>query len=389
MSYFPAQQTYQASAVERVDSTASDASSLTATTAESPFGSQLNTPSEEDCQRYDKVGVHADTENGCPTTASHDELDNASLCDSISTPKQRSSFTTKAKQFAHQLKSSTISNHSPVTLMPSASAVSLARNLGMMLPATLSPATAARAIKRKRFFSLPNKHIAIQGEDEDDEAVSPDSAVASPETDKLCETIEICSSEHPLTKAPAISPSSSVDFDIENEVEVAWAVEEVVAALPRILLFVPWCIAVGGAIVMCPGYLETVTFGTGYLPSPKGIRRFAHWADVAMHHVAIFLACVLAASWALGFDAGILLWTALLAQFAYAWQEFEVDAAVPLGEDDRQTMWLVLTNYGMSDDTVIVKRPTGGFSAVAAAEVSVMDLSYIPPKYFYPLFYPF
>jgi hypothetical protein len=131
--------------------------------------------------------------------------------------------------------------------------------------------------------------------------------------------------------------------------------------LLRIVFFLPWCVAVGGTIVTCPNHLELIAFGPGYLNSPpKGIHRFAHWADTGMHHVWIFLG-FLASIWWIYPTLGWMLIGGVVAQTANAWHDFEVDRSVPLGEDDRQTMYLIATQYGIPDELMGIRKTDKGY----------------------------
>jgi hypothetical protein len=138
-------------------------------------------------------------------------------------------------------------------------------------------------------------------------------------------------------------------------------VKTFVSAVCKAIFFLPWCAAVGGTILLSPHHLEFVAFVPGYIPSPKGIHRFAHWADCAMQHVMIFLAVVAAVAW-WRTSIGVLFAAGVFAQFVFAWREFVVDRTVPLGEDDRQTMYLVATQYGLDEDSMdLTKTPAGYF----------------------------
>ncbi|KAF9442346.1 hypothetical protein P691DRAFT_681662, partial [Macrolepiota fuliginosa MF-IS2] len=53
---------------------------------------------------------------------------------------------------------------------------------------------------------------------------------------------------------------------------------------------VPQYIAVGGSVVLCPGYLNGIVFHMGYLDPAHGIWRFTYWADKGFERVTIFLA---------------------------------------------------------------------------------------------------
>jgi hypothetical protein len=130
--------------------------------------------------------------------------------------------------------------------------------------------------------------------------------------------------------------------------------------LLRIIFFLPWCVAVGGTIVMFPKHLEFIAFHPGYLKSPKGIHRLVHWADTGMQHVWIFLG-FLASMWWIYPAIGWMLVGGVVAQTVNAWQDFEVDRSVPLGEDDRQTMYLVATQYGVQDELMGIKKADDGY----------------------------
>jgi hypothetical protein len=127
--------------------------------------------------------------------------------------------------------------------------------------------------------------------------------------------------------------------------------------LLRLLGFLPWCIAVGGAIILCPSHLDFVTFRVGYQPPLQGVHRFAYWADCAMQHVAIFCGCIAALGW-WNRPLGALLTAGVGAGFFFAWGTFVLDRSVPLGKDDRQTIYLVLTNYGLKGRDVAGFRKT-------------------------------
>ncbi|OBZ73959.1 hypothetical protein A0H81_06090 [Grifola frondosa] len=125
--------------------------------------------------------------------------------------------------------------------------------------------------------------------------------------------------------------------------------------LVRLLFFLPWCAAVGGAILLAPAHLELVTFAPGYIRSPRGVRRLAHWADCALHHVGIFLACAVVLAWYCPLAAA-----PVLARCVYAWQDFRPDAKVPLGEDDRQSLWAVARGvYWEGEEDLVVRVEHG------------------------------
>ncbi|THU99276.1 hypothetical protein K435DRAFT_837751 [Dendrothele bispora CBS 962.96] len=130
--------------------------------------------------------------------------------------------------------------------------------------------------------------------------------------------------------------------------------------LAKILGFLPWCIVVGATILLCPRTLETVTFSTGYVFFPRGIYRFAYWADCAIAHIMIFLAClVVLGIWSP--SLGILMTAMVLGQTVLTWQDFVLDGRA-LGEDDRQSIYLSLKMYVKSDGEVMIRQhSSGGF----------------------------
>jgi hypothetical protein len=128
----------------------------------------------------------------------------------------------------------------------------------------------------------------------------------------------------------------------------------------RVVCFLPWCVAVGAAIVMFPQYLEFVAFHPGYVISPHGIDRFKHWADTGMHHIWIFLGFLVSVYWIYP-RLGLLLIGGVLAQFLHAWHDFTVDRSIPLGEDDRQTIYLVTTHNGLPHELIQVRKTKRGY----------------------------
>ncbi|KIJ64225.1 hypothetical protein HYDPIDRAFT_28662 [Hydnomerulius pinastri MD-312] len=153
-------------------------------------------------------------------------------------------------------------------------------------------------------------------------------------------------------------PTPAVEKKVTLEAkDTSYKLGGLVPHLLRILLFVPWCAAVGGALLLFPNQLELVTFRPGYLPSPKGLRRFAHWADCAHQHVMIFFACIAILLW---YDKviGLSFTGALLSRFVYVWSYFSLDRNIPLGEDDQQSVYLLATDLAFAEDSVVV----GGLS---------------------------
>ncbi|KAN0080366.1 hypothetical protein V8E55_009932 [Tylopilus felleus] len=141
----------------------------------------------------------------------------------------------------------------------------------------------------------------------------------------------------------------------------------------RILLFLPWCAAVGGALVLFPSYAGLVAFRTGYLASRKGIRRFAHWAECGQQHVMIFLACLVAVIW-YNPALGLSLTSVVVSRFVFVWHAFKVDKSIPLGEDDQQSLYLVAMGLASTDGSFSVSRARDG-RTVGMADDSVSAIA--------------
>jgi len=126
-------------------------------------------------------------------------------------------------------------------------------------------------------------------------------------------------------------------------------------AILRVSFFLPWCIAVGGSIVLCPDKLDTITFHTGYLEPLSGIHRFAHWVDRAFEHIVIFFTFLGFLAW-LNPMTGVLTGCAMVALALNAWYDFRLDPNVPLGKDDRQSIYLSITRFWLTDKFLNLRR---------------------------------
>lgn len=136
----------------------------------------------------------------------------------------------------------------------------------------------------------------------------------------------------------------------------------------RILCFLPWCISVGGALVLFPDYLEYLAFQTGYISSPTGIRRFSHWAEYGMQHVVIF--CVFLGLFVfVSPTAGFLLIGGLLAQFYHVWNYFSLDRTIPLGTDDLQTVYLLATTHWLNGSCLDIKKVDDHYYSLGEFEI--------------------
>lgn len=134
--------------------------------------------------------------------------------------------------------------------------------------------------------------------------------------------------------------------------------QRILITILRGVLFVPWCATVGGALLLFPQNLELVVFRPGYLESLQGIRRFAHWADCAFHHAMIFLALVVALMWYKA-AVGIPVACGMMSRFMYVWTGFRVDSKVPLGLDDRQSLYLLAKGTAFENQTILIQGCEG------------------------------
>ncbi|KAG5634380.1 hypothetical protein H0H81_002167 [Sphagnurus paluster] len=128
----------------------------------------------------------------------------------------------------------------------------------------------------------------------------------------------------------------------------------------RVFFFLPWCVVAGGAILLFPTHLELVFFKTGYNAPLRGIHRFALWADIGPQLVSVFLAFLLVLWYAYPMPA-LVLASGIVARMVYAWQGFQFDGNVLLGEDDRQSVYVVWKEYMFADALVSLKKTNTGY----------------------------
>lgn len=116
------------------------------------------------------------------------------------------------------------------------------------------------------------------------------------------------------------------------------------------LCFPLWTFAVGGCILLSPAtHLDAIAFGSGFIARPlSDIARFGYWAENAIPHLCTFLAGLCFLIW-WRLDLGFSVLAIVLCLFWRAWSDFELDKDVPLGADDRQTIYLVSIVHTLGD----------------------------------------
>jgi len=148
-------------------------------------------------------------------------------------------------------------------------------------------------------------------------------------------------SRHPISTYRR-SPILGSACDENSARPAPWTIQRLLHTFTLALCFPFWTFAVGGCIFLCPTtHLDVITFNSGFmLPPPSGIERFGYWAENAIPHMYTFLAGLCFLIWwrlDLGFSALLV----VLCLFWRAWSRFELDKDVPLGEDNRQTIYLI------------------------------------------------
>ena len=148
-------------------------------------------------------------------------------------------------------------------------------------------------------------------------------------------------------------------------------------SLARVLLFVPWCIAVGGTILLFPRQLDRVVFRTGYVAPPApGLRRLQFWLEMAPDYVKIFL-FTLAGVWSLSVEWGAIVTALVAARFAYVWQRFEVQTCClqrRVGVDDMESLWLVVQDPEYLDELLeLAGIPQEDLDKVPGARIVPVD----------------
>lgn len=130
-------------------------------------------------------------------------------------------------------------------------------------------------------------------------------------------------------------------------------------ATARVATFVPWCIVLGGAILLSPDHLPLLASPmNNFLPQvpSHGVQRFAYWAECAYYHVFIFVAALVAIAMCVP-RVGVSLIVATIIGTIWRWYGFKMDdesRGVRLGEDDWQSCYLVATKVYLKEECRLV-----------------------------------
>ncbi|KAG6885439.1 hypothetical protein C0993_001756 [Termitomyces sp. T159_Od127] len=352
--------------MERIDSDRTD---------ESPFGSTLTTPVDEDVilfpgieQRLDEKShsSHHEVEEGF-TMIPNEGGENV-LCKSIDSDYTKSIEGTTL-QIVPTPQSTLQRSSVIIDALPTSDAVKrrATRPRGQptdLLPPAASDVDLSDALNAVKSISQGTRNTTCEVEEIPEEA--------APFEEKLTSTLNIGTDQHSVETAKdflALLPFAhqSAALDVARATDYLSSLEQlsfgslVLDAL-RALFFLPWCVIAGASIILFPRYLETIVFGLGYVASPQGIHRFAFWAEVSKELFSTFLAFLLVV-WCLYPAIGHLLMCLTVVRFLYAWKDFKPNRKIRVGEDDMQSLYYVSRHYIFGDDALIsLREDEDGFS---------------------------
>ncbi|KAI0833653.1 hypothetical protein BC628DRAFT_39685 [Trametes gibbosa] len=138
--------------------------------------------------------------------------------------------------------------------------------------------------------------------------------------------------------------------------------DSLLANVAHVILFLPWCILIGGAILLVPSAAGTLAFNGGFMrgPPPRGLRRFAYWAENAYEHAFVFIAC-LALLLYRDADPHRRAWTlaALVTRWAWVWLGYYPPPGLHarIGENDVESLWLIWKGKAVVDAIMHKERP--------------------------------
>uniref|UniRef100_A0A0W0G6G1 Uncharacterized protein n=1 Tax=Moniliophthora roreri TaxID=221103 RepID=A0A0W0G6G1_MONRR len=351
-------------------------------TEDSAFDSVLNTPADEDVvPPFEKLGerlLNARNDFCEKTFTSISTLD---LYDSKSCEAVSPLATIGHGDNQMELSSSTSSNPPALSTSPSAEngqdMLSAEFELPSFATPRIEPSNSAmssspelesqsfcRHQRASSLYTLPNEPICVSA------------STVSPSISSLLDTSSQDRLNSTFLNMPTLTLSQSQTESLQDSEEVAEILNQKTEDQPllpapsseqvqsiklqdtllfmiKFLCFLPWCIAAGCALVVFPKHIEAVVFSPGFYrdssePPPKGIRRFAHLAEFTIPHVGIFISSLAFVAW-WSTPVGLALAVLMFSQGIVAWQDFRKDESVPLGEDDRMSVYWILKEYVAGD----------------------------------------
>ncbi|KDR82526.1 hypothetical protein GALMADRAFT_151619 [Galerina marginata CBS 339.88] len=324
-------------------------------TTESPFGSNLVTPTDK--ETYQTGGIHerldlAKTISGYFASrsnsmeSSHSSNENP-LSDVIKLKISSEALIDASKgptRSVFEGKVDVETDVADITVIPSNAFDSME---GLPSPlSSLSSSDSFRRVRAGSIYNLPNDHIVV---DTPPKSLI-DTGKIQPDEDDILESMK--AKFVPLLQKTDASSDSWIDLTAA----LSDSFRDVLVPGLRVLFFFPWCVAVGGALVAGPKHLDWLVFGTGYIEHLSGIRRYSHLAEYGFQHIVAFFAFVAAVLWQYP-DVGCLATGAFLGHFFLAWHDFLLDHTIPLGNDDRHTVYLLATTTWFNhDNTISIKK---------------------------------
>ncbi|KAL0068178.1 hypothetical protein AAF712_004838 [Marasmius tenuissimus] len=350
-------------------------------TDDSPFGSPLNTPADENAvMLFDKLGEHlVDEYRGELVRHKEQSLISDSSISTIHLADiSKGSMKTDGHQhevYSQKEEQSTVLDDTN-ELSPSVGCLSVDCDLTSLatpiMESSNSTMTSSPDIdfsshqRASSLYSLPNDPISIspaisQAQQLSQSSTASDSLdgsavkLRSPEEDQV-------DPQGPIEDSPQAVSSRKLPSNSKNSNN---PIELTALLIPaQVLCFLPWCIAVGCALLLFPKHLEHVVFTSGYYypnaPSPSGIHRFAHLAEYAIPHVMTFLAFLVLSVW-FNMPLGLGLATLAFSQGMLSWQDFREDLSIPLGEDDRMAIYWILKRYAFGEGCWGMRKADDGY----------------------------
>ncbi|KAK1229317.1 hypothetical protein PQX77_007635 [Marasmius sp. AFHP31] len=349
-------------------------------TDDSPFGSPLNTPADENAvMLFDKLGEHfMDEYRGELVQPKKQSLISDSSISTIHLADiSKGSIRTEGHQ--HEVYSQ---NEEQPTVLDDAN--ELSPSIGCLSVDYDPPSLATPTIESSNstmtsspdidfsshqrassLYSLPNDPISISPAISQAQLSLPSIAshslggsmveLKSLEKDQVDPQVPTEDSSQAVSSRKASSNLKNSDNAIELTALLIPA---------QVLCFLPWCIAVGCALLLFPKHLEHVVFTSGYYypnaPSPSGIHRFAHLSEYAIPHVMTFLAFLVLSVW-FNMPLGLGLATLAFSQGMLSWQDFREDLSIPLGEDDRMAVYWILKRYAFGEGCWGLRKADDGY----------------------------